>query len=49
MTLTLTCDLYMRTRPRFSPIYVTAKQKADIFNGFQVIVLTDTKLHIFLF
>jgi len=42
MTLTLICDLDVRTRPIFSPIYATTKQKADICNSFPVIGQTDT-------
>jgi len=34
MTLTLTYDLDMRNHPNFFPIYVTAKQKANIGNSF---------------
>ena len=36
-----TCELVQDS----SPVYVTTNQKADICNGFQVIVCTDTHLY----
>ena len=40
-----TYDLDIQTRPRFSPIYTTAKLKADTCNSFQVIMQTDRQTH----
>ena len=45
MTLTSICHHDMRTHPRCFLIYVTTKQKADMFNSFHQVIVSQTHKH----